>query len=242
MTLLEPCAALFLEHVNAMRTMTIRELLDFHSTAALVEDAKRFLQAMHFECRRWHPEERKLETVYVRVFLMAYLLRLHQTDAFVYIIPEAVALIEASTALVEQTDELLLRIAARGGGSLCAETTRGLVERIGELQDRYFVWKTRDENRMIANVKSGLMHILDAMLRVAGEYHEIDYQDPLIVPLKEAMDRHIARLVRIAGIHEVYPFHLLVQQIVEDRRWLRMLREEQQRAPSMRGFDLIEPF
>lgn len=233
-------ATVFLKHRDAMGPLTFSDMVALQKTERVVADAERFLEAILIVCMEWHPEEEALQTVYVRIFLMAYLVHLHPGQTFFSRIPEAIAVIEASNALVEKTDELIDLITRGCSVERLFVKTKGFVDKIAALQHTYFAWQKIDDFRVMNRLKRDLEWFLTAMLHATPDYREINYDDPVIVLLKSAMDELIGRLVEIAGIHEIYTFNRFMEKIMEERRYLRMLREEQLRYHV--EFDLIQPF
>jgi hypothetical protein len=222
------------EHLG---TMSFKDLVDFINSKPAIKSTYDFLNALHACCVIWHKPSCVL-VFRVQRFLSAFAIsmypkRLFQDDKTA----EAIAVFDAANTLLDQV-ESIKRILIYGGDGLF-EQTKTFLDNMQDYLAKYDSWKAADEVLIVRTIKNFLFRMQWGIFHIAGEHGEIDAGHPGVIRLKGQMDRLMTRLVQIKGINEAFLFNKEVEANVEQRRRLRLLREEQRRHAEG-GFDFVE--
>jgi hypothetical protein len=228
-----------------MRTMTFEALVPFNKSHAVFTVTNSMLTGLYSFCTTCHTNEARPDGIRGRLFLSAYLIRLHKTQVFHNAIPEVEPLDLAANALIEQYENILVVAQdqtkeKRQQLEALYHCTKGFLEKIGDFQTKYDAWKVVDEKYVIFNTKRTLLRVFGRMLQLSGDHHDINYNDPMVMQLKHCMDRLCDSLIKMVGINEVYLFNCFRERAMRERYYLRVLREEQRRMNIGHGFAFFD--
>jgi hypothetical protein len=172
--------------------------------------------------------------------LASYLVRLHANKVFDETTEETQSFALACDKFLEQFEEIKHMLVFGGTTFFTViEKSKMFSENLMNYLSKYESWKVADALRIVLIIKILLSGMQSGIFHIFGEHGEIDAGDPNVIRLKEGMDRLIIRLVQFGGINEAFLFNKEVEGRMEQRRRLRLLREEQRRHAED-GFDFVE--
>jgi hypothetical protein len=225
-----------------MRTLTYTEIFVFMKTEQAMKSAGDFLETFFLRCCAWFPMERDsfCRVFNLRMFIAAFPIRLHPDQCFSERNEEATVLAEATHAMLQEFDAIMEYL-VRGGGSfeVFYDKSRTFFKFVKDYYVKYNIWRKIDVRRMVQTIWDKLHELQRALFQVAGECEEIDMQNPMVMRLSNAIKTLIDRLVWVGADYEAFLFNVGVQEQMEQRRRLRLLREEQRRHAED-GFDFVE--
>jgi hypothetical protein len=226
-----------------MLTKTYDELVLFVRSPQVIKSAKDFLQGLHLCSLVWHnPEVSDVigQTISVRMVLASYLVRLHANKVFEETTEETQSFALACDKFLEQFEEIKHMLVFGGTTHFTViEKSKMFSENLMNYLSKYECWKVADATRLVVTIKGLLFGMQSGIFHIFGEHGEIDVGHPNVIILKEGMDRLMIRLVQFGGINEAFLFNKEVEGRMEQRRRLRLLREEQRRHAED-GFDFVE--
>jgi hypothetical protein len=224
-----------------MRTLTYSEIFVFMKTEQAMKSAGDFLETFFLCCCAWFPMEREgfCRVFHLRMFIAAFPIRLHPDRCFLERNEEATRLGEATHAMLQEFDAIMDFFMRGGSFEFFYDKSRTFFKFVKDYYIKYNNWRKVDVQRMVQTIWDKLHELQGTLFQVAGECDEIDMQDPLVMRLSDMIKALVDRLVWIGADHEAFLFNVGVQAQMEQRRRLRLLREEQHRHAED-GFDFIE--
>lgn len=224
-----------------LSTMPFQDLVQYFNQPPVVDSVKACVEACIAACREWQVYDGPPIEVRTRYILAGYMLAMHPRHQPGP--PAAGCDLMRSAALVIQQLEGMLDVLVFAGAitnkrEFFMTLAQRFCENLADFQTKFSAWKRNDEPAFATRTHRTLVSLFAAMLLTNGD-GALDTKSPAILEYLHAIERLRTRLLEMGYDPHVEAYDRMAGGVLEERRQLLLLREEQARNHEA-GFDFVE--